>query len=263
MIAIVAIRDQPHYRRNAFIEGLRRTGYKIEITGQPKSRDDLYVTWNRYGPNETFADLWERDGGTVVVAENGYIGADAQGRQLYAISMHQHNGAGRFPVFPEDRFARLGIAVQPWRTSGDHVLITAQRGIGSKLMASPAEWHRNAERYIAKRTKRAIRTRLHPGNKPATTPLADDLRGAWACAVWSSASGIKALTLGVPVLYDAPHWIAEQCARPLADVESPLCDDELRAAALHTMSHGQWSVAEIEAGEPFARLRWMFASESA
>jgi hypothetical protein len=261
LIAVCAIRDQPVYRRHAFIIGLRKAGYTVTSQADPKSRDDLYITWNRYGPNERTAELWERDGGSVLVAENGYIGTDSQGRQLYAISIGQHNGAGRFPVSTEDRFARLGIAVKPWRTDGEHVLICAQRGIGSRLMASPDNWHASTERYLRARTKRPIRTRLHPGNKPAVVPLASDLAGAWACAVWSSASGVKALTLGIPVLYDAPHWIASEGARPLAAVETPLLDDACRLAALHRMAHGQWTVEEIESGEPFVRLREFIRAE--
>lgn len=31
-------------------------------------------------------------------------------------------------------------------------------------------------------------------------------------------------------------------------------DDALRQAALHRMAHAQWTVAEIESGEPFARI---------
>jgi hypothetical protein len=256
VIAVCNIRAEPHYRREAFERGLQRAGYLVLRTGSPKGPQDLLVQWNRKPSDEQNAARWERDGGTVLVCENGYIGQDSEGRQLYAISCGQHNGAGWFPVGNEDRFSALGIELEPWRTpdpSGD-VLICAQRGIGSRLMASPANWQFDAMRKLSGASPRKCRVRQHPGNHAPTKSLADDLQGVWACAIWSSSSGVKALTMGVPVLYDAPHWIAYACARRLADVERPIRDDEARKLAMHHVAHGQWSVAEIETGEPFARI---------
>jgi hypothetical protein len=53
----------------------------------------------------------------------------------------------------------------------------------------------------------------------------------------------------------APHWICAGAARHGLDgLAAPLRDDAARRTALHKMSHGQWSVAEIEAGEPLKRI---------
>ena len=72
------------------------------------------------------------------------------------------------------------------------------------------------------------------------------------CYVWSSACGVKALTMGIPVVYAAPHWICAGAAS--RDLAAPLMDDTARQHALHRMAHAQWSVSEIESGEPFARI---------
>jgi hypothetical protein len=252
--AICTIRPEPNYRRDAFEAGLQRVGYTLDRTATPAGPEDLLILWNRKPNDEPAAQAWEARGGSVLVCENGYIGKDAEGRQRYAISVHGHNGSGWFPEGTEDRFAALGIELAPWRTDGQHLLICAQRGIGSRKMASPPSWEYDATRRIGKATKRVTRVRAHPGNKAAAIPLENDLADAWACVIWSSSAGVKALTLGVPVLYDAPHWICERAARPLVYAENPLRSDVPRLEALRHMAHGQWSVAEIESGEPFARI---------
>lgn len=195
----------------------------------------------------------------MLVAENGYIGKDANGVQLYALSVHGHNGSGWFPVGPEDRFAALSLAVRPWVDRPDgYTLICGQRGIGSKEMASPANWHYKAANTVGG----SVRVRNHPGNKHhqpvAGVMLHDDLSGAKACRIWSTAAGVAALIAGVPVQYDAPKWICQEGAGKTA----PMVDDRARAKALQTMSYGQWSIDELNTGEPFERIRANIESAS-
>jgi hypothetical protein len=254
MIAISHIRKDPCYRSDAFSRGLRACGYHLCATGRPNDKRDLLVIWNRYGSNEAIADQWEQRGGSVIVAENGYIGKDANGIQLYAISVHGHNGAGWFPVGDTDRFSALGIALKPWRKTGEHVLVCGQRGIGSRTMASPAGWHDRAAMNVSAHLNRVAKIRMHPGRHAPATALEDDLANAWACMIWSSGSGVKSLVEGVPVIYDAPSWIASGAAVRLKDADALCTDDAKRLAALQRMSWGQWRIAEIESGEPFARI---------
>lgn len=258
MLAICQIRPLPHYRRDAFEAGLRKAGYSLVNAGRPAGPEDLLIIWNRYGASESMADTWERCGGTVLVCENGYAGKDSDGHQYYAISAHGHNGSGWWPEGSEDRWAALNIPLQPWRAPTDtgHVLVCGQRGIGSREMASPNGWHDHVASRLRKMTDRPIRIRLHPGNQPAKVPLEDDLRGAHACVVWSSGSGVKALIGGVPVLFDAPAWICKGASASVSQAnldDLPMREVE-RVAALHRMAWAQWSVSEISSGEPFVRF---------
>ncbi len=193
MLAALRIRQQPHYRRSAFVAGLERLGYRIECAGQPQSCRDLLVLWNRMGPDDRDAERWQRDGGTVLVCENGYLGTDASGRQFYAISVGQHHQG----IADDDRHGP-SVELQPWRKDGEHILVCAQRGIGSRLMASPPQWHVRIMDRLRGLTDRPLRLRMHPGNQTPKRSLQDDLQGAYACCVWSSGAGVKALALGVP-----------------------------------------------------------------
>lgn len=245
---------EPHYRRQAFVKGLERAGYTVGETARPADARDLLVIWNRQGPDELRANEWEQRGGTVVVAENGYFGRDADGRQLYAISVHGHNGSGWFHQGDGDRFTPLCIELAPWRQSGPP-LVCAQRGIGSARMASPRQWDQKTVSTLRRMGFAKARVRQHPGRYKVTTPLDQDLAGAGVCVIWSSAAGLRALQLGVPVVYTAPHWIgAEAASRGLGTVLAPLRDDAARLRAMRHAAWGQRTVAEIESGEPFATI---------
>lgn len=259
MKAVCQIRREPHYRYDAFVAGLTRAGYTLANHGtRPADRRDILVVWNRHGPTDNEAIEWEQRGGTVIVCENGYLGNDSQGRQLYAMAAHGHNGSGWFPVGDEDRFARLGVELQPWRADAPsgHFLLCSQRGIGSKKMASPALWDSRTTKALIAAGFKNLRVRPHPGKEPAKNTLEQDLDGARACVIWSSASGVRALVLGIPVIYTAPHWIcAEAAGHGVATAGNLVRDDERRRRAMHKLAWGQRTVEEIESGEPFVNLR--------
>lgn len=255
--AYCLIRKDPHYRHEAFNAGLVRAGYTVSQAFPGRAAPgDMMVIWNRYGEFESAAERFEREGGIVLVAENGYIGKDEGGLQYYALSKHGHNGSGRWPSGGAERFERLQLELKPWRERGEHILVCAQRGIGSRSMASPNGWHAEVTRRLRARTERPIIVRLHPEDRQLRgakqPPLEEQWRGAWAVVIWSSSSGVKALIDGLPVIYDAPHWICAGAAGRLDQIESPPMGDRL--AALQRMAWAQWTAAEIASGAPFKLL---------
>lgn len=257
-LANVMIRKEPHYRRAAIEDGLKKLGFSIGDFMKPEGREDWLVLWNKkHGADETAANYWEQRGGTVIVMENGYL--QKTDKTTYAISVHGHNGSGWFPIGDEDRFSKLGFEVKPWWYTGvdpGHILVCGQRGIGSSLMASPPGWMEKAVRRTGQAVYRPVRARSHPGNFSARTPLLADLKGAYSCFIWSSGAGVRALVEGVPVCYDAPFWICSDGAeKGLGPLDEPsMTSDAGRKKALHKMSHGQWHFEEIATGEPFARI---------
>jgi hypothetical protein len=256
------IRTQPHYRREAFESGLKAAGYQV-TPGWPDTHarpGDILVTWNRHFDTAPHALAIERLGGTVVVAENGYLGLCPERRQYYALAQGGHNGSGNWTVGKEDRFAKLGIAVKPWRSNPDgHIQIFGQRGIGSPGMASPPNWHLDIAAKLRKIQKREVRVSLHPG-PPAIDPevterTVKELQGAYCAVIWSSARGVRALVEGIPVFFDAPYWSCSRAAvRGTGNLDRPCLDDAMRADALHRMAWAQWSVDEIQSGEAFKTL---------
>lgn len=256
-IAYLRIEKGPEYRFNAFYEGLIAAGYTT-TPREPRSINpgDVLVMWNRGGTNETFGSIFEKAGGTVLVAENGYIGADENGHQLYAIAKGGHNGSGTWYQGGSERWKELNIELQPYRKDGSHVLLCPNRFIGSKVMRMPLGYAEFMTTRLNDLTKRPIHIRPHPGNwqvNPPKTPLEDDLRNAWAVGIWSSSSGVRALVSGIPVFYFAPYWIASDAAdNDITHIENPVLKDRL--PAFEKLAWAQWTLNEIRKGLPFYYL---------
>lgn len=264
MKAYCLIRSEPHYRRDAFVAGLTACGYKVETSyqGWPVERGDVLVTWNRYGMTESIADKFEAAGGTVLVAENGYLGPAGVSphgmnpRSIYALARRAHNGRGQWHVGGPERFAALGVELQPWRRDGDYILVCPNRSFGMSGGVMPQDWALDVTRRLQAVTKRPIRIRAHPGNYDSKVPLAGDLRRAWACVIWSSSCGVQALVAGVPVISEAPWWICHGAALKSVErqAELPLLIPHVREIALKSLAWAQWNVDEISSGEPFRYL---------
>lgn len=254
MRAILRIRKEPHYRRQAFEQGLSRVGFTLHESFRPESPSDWLVLWNRKkGTDEAEADAWEARGGTVIVCENGYLAKTE--KTHYAISVHGHNGSGWHPVGDEDRFVKLGFEIKPWRRDGKEIIVRAQRGIGSTLMANPTGWAERITTKLRPLTRLPIRVVQHPGDKNKAASDAIALKNAAGIVIWSSALGVRALVEGVIVWCAAPHWVCGGCASPLTDFPVHLWQpDVARTTALHKMAHNQWHFDEIATGEPFARI---------
>lgn len=247
--AWLAIRDAVHYRRDAFVAGLERCGFRVQ-KGAPNgggNKGDILVLWNRYGGNHRVATIFEQQGRPVLVAENGYLGEQLGGKTVMAMSRGHHNGAGKWPDGGPERWDALGFELQPWRTDGTETVILPQRGIGPPGVAMPLRW--------AAEVAKLGRIRRHPGTNKAAIPLEQDLAKAKQVIVWGSGAGIKALAWGIPVFYAFPQWIGGPAARPLAKMDrGPLRDHAARLATFRRLAWAQWTLDEVTSGEAFKRL---------
>jgi len=210
---------------------------------------DVLVIWNRQSMYEAAAKRYERAGATVIVAENGYLGADADGNHLFALALDHHNGRGRWPEGGPERWQSLGVPLAPWRAGGRDVVVLCQRGIGSPGVAMPRSWPADVARRLKVSTRRPVVVRLHPGNKPAVGPsLSDALADCWCAVTWGSTAALKAMVMGVPVVSEMPGWIG--AAGGTVDV--PWRGE--REPIFERLAWAQWSAAEIATGEPFKHL---------
>lgn len=253
MRAVLRIRREPYYRRAAFEQGLKRVGFVLDdkLT-RPDGPESWLLLWNRQGENEAFADNWDRLGGTVVIAENGYL--QKVDKTYYAIAVHGHNNSGWHPVGDEDRFSKLGFPLKPLRQDGSKILVCGQRGIGSRTMKSPPGWGEKMVKELQAITNWPVKLRPHPGNHAPKIPLLTDLKDVTCVAVWSSAAGVMALVEGIDVIYRAPHWICQEAASRTYRHAGEQALTSNREHELHRMSHAQWHHEEIAQGIPFARI---------
>lgn len=246
-IASVMIRRHVHYRHDAFMHGLRKAGYDVRTAFPPQVEPrDVVAVWNRHGSTDVWAGRFEDAGARALVTENGYIG-----NGFYALALHQHNGAGTWPVGEPGRWESFGIRLRPWRKTGRHILVLPQRGVGPHNVAMPRGWLKSVTDRLLQVTDRPIRVRPHPGaNK---TPLEPDLADCWCCVTWGSGAAIKALAAGIPVVHELPAWIgAPAASRKLASVEAPYTGDRL--PMFQRLAWAQWTLPELESGRAFLHL---------
>ena len=223
-------------RHAAFTTGLTRAGFTVtdKLTTRP-APGDILVTWNRLQDGRLAADAFESRGNQVLVAENASWGNAFAGHHWYTVARRFHNTAGMFPVGGRERWASLGVELQPWRLAGETVILP-QRGIGPPQVAMPRHWPAQALK------RHGGRVRHHPGQGPAVD-LQLDLAQAGRAVTWGSGAAVKALMWGIPVVSEMPGWIGEQDNT-----------DAGRLAMLERLAWAQWKLEEIASGEPFMRL---------
>lgn len=250
--AVCLVRVEPADRLQAYLSGLSRVGYQVSDHVQHRPRPgDVLVIWNRTGNLDQLAANWEHAGATVLVTENGWIGQDRDGRQLYALCKSQHNGAGDWCIGAEDRWKRWGIEPEPWRTAGENVLLLPQRGIGSLRVRMPPNWEQRTRRRLRKESERKVVIRPHPG-RVKLEPHASFVN-VHAAVTWASGAAIKAIVAGIPVVYEMPEWIGGKAAvRGLENLENLFMGD--RTQMLRRLSWAQWELGEIASGEAFRCL---------
>lgn len=236
MKAWLNLRHQESKRGQVFTAGLRNLGFEvcIGVTADPGPKDIL-VTWNRIGLGDVAARSFESRGLSVIVAENAAWGNDFLGRQWLTLSNNFHNTAGLFPVGNKWRWDDLKVQLQPWRQSGETVILP-QRGIGPKEVAMPSGWADQAYRQFKGRVRR------HPG-KTASAPLEVDLARCGHVVTWGSGAAIKALMWGVKVTSQMPNWIGKQNNT-----------DEGRIEMFRRLAWANFETKEIENASAIARL---------
>ena len=234
------------------MEGLKALGYNVSVklTKQP-TKEDVLLLWNRNGIRHEYAKQYEAVNAKVLVAENGWIGKTRNGGKFYSLSLGWHNGLGQWHCGEESRFEKLNVSLDPWRKSGEHILVLPSRGIGAPGVGMPRDWPITIAQRLQKMTKRRIKIRPHPGDK--NSDLSGDLFNAHCVVTWGSGAGIKAIAAGVPVFYELKNWIGKGAAKIFgSDIENPFLGDRMRM--FERLAWASWTADEIASGLPFRYL---------
>lgn len=237
MRAVVQIKDEPLYRRNAFYSGLSAHGYEVVPRIFNIQPSDCLVIWNRYGIGHIEAKRFEAVGAKVLVAENGYLGREWLGTSWYALSKNHHNGAGSWNDLGPERWDGWNVELESWREGGSEIVGLPQRGIGEPGVAMPFGWCNG----------RADRCRVHPGENKPLISLEDDLKNAKGVVTWASGAALKALVMGIPVTYGFKDWIGATASVPYP--QAPVPGDRL--GMFRRLAWAMWNVDEIASGQAF------------
>ena len=182
---------------------------------------------------------------------------------------HVHRG-GRFTygARPDDRFLRLGLRAEPWRSGGDAVIVAGQIDDDYSLDGLDAfEWACDVASHVRK-SEPSVVVRTHPldtssrwdefgaasGIEISRRPLEEDLGRAACWVSYTSGSSIDAVLAGVPSVTLSPdNFCWDVCRHALKDIRNPLFAD--RQPLLNRLAYSQWSAEEIGSGEAWRHLR--------
>lgn len=263
----ILVRDREGYPYAELMAGLSAHG----LTPQPLTRATpdpraVLVTWTpwRGGLADRVGSAHASRGGDWIVCENGYLG----GKNHVAMGRAGYNGWGvATPTGrPPDRFETLELKIEPWRESGEHILVIGQAGGTDHRFTMPLDWPDKVIECLRRLTNRPIIYRPKP-TRPE--PLASDwsdvttadrhvtldelFEGAHAVVVYNSKVAGYALLKGVPVLYDAAHCaLSALYLRGLDSLENPPQPD--RWPFFCDLAYAQRSRAEIASGAAFSYL---------
>jgi hypothetical protein len=259
--------------------GLARHGINAPIsTTRHYEPTDLAVFWNHRSTRRHIMDGQRERGADYLVMENGYINGtngDYRTRRMANISLGYNGLNGRADFHnacsPPDRWRKLGVALAPWKSGGDYILILGQVPGDESLAQCPDlfKFYRDlADRLRATFPDLPVRFRPHPlarqydwqklglehfkskGDDQAS--LADQLNRAAAAAGWNSNALVDAVISGVPIIANDVGSMAWPVA---ADANCPCIYEPDRRQWAWNLAYTQWTPAEIEDGTAWDHLK--------
>lgn len=149
-----------------------------------------------YGISPGMESLW-RDARDFWFIDNAYF--DAARGTHYRVTKNrlQHTGTG---TSDGQRFAALGIEIEPWRDAGSHLLLCPQ---SDHFMRAVARYEGNwvADTLALLKNRRPVRVRPWARDKrEQAETLTADLAEAFAVVTWSSAAAVTAILAGIPAV---------------------------------------------------------------
>src|SRR5690554_1980529 len=245
-----------HKGARAVVAGFQAIGHKAVICtakyfdGETEDFGLVVVVGEHSG--HKVAKAYKAIGAPVLTMDWGYFkrvnSRDEHGTGHWQVGV---GGLNRLPEFacPPDRFEALGIAVAERGGNPDGYVLVCGQVPGDAAHGLGYEGYTSWLRDVLSRYPDAV-YRPHPAGAPLfsyprtdTGPLADALAGARQVVTYNSNVGHDALLAGVPVIAEGRAAYAELCGEELPSLAD-------RLAYFHRAAHGQWTVAEMETGEP-------------
>jgi hypothetical protein len=167
---------------------------------------------------------------------------------------------------PEDRWDYIvkynsKLKVQPWRTTGEHILLCMQREGGWMMKGrDPMEWAQTTINKIREYTDRPILIRPHPANPKIyqfsginitsrMRPIDSDLDKAWCVVTNNSSVAVEPVIRGIPLfLTDADCLAAPVANFDFSRIEDPELMDRYLCGWLNELAHTIWTKNEMAGG---------------
>jgi hypothetical protein len=165
--------------------------------------------------------------------------------------------------------------LKPWRTNGDHILITLQRPLGWSMRGVNLKtWLQTTFSKIRQHSDRPIRLRWHPGDwkafpryepmlkkynatlSPQETSITDDLVNCWALVCHNSTPSAVASIEGIPAfITDDPNYsqAGDVANTDFSRLENPIMLD--REQWIRKLAQCHWSFDDVQSGRCWKHMR--------
>ena len=196
---------------------------------------------------------WRHSGRKFIYWDRGYA------RRVFAtwLPRGEHGGYYRWHTnsfqlsavrdVPGDRWEALNIPVQPWRTSGRHIVIAAPTRTYAAFHLCQS-WIADTIDRLSRVTDRQLVIR----DKESKRSLQADLDGAHALVTHGSIAAVEAVILGYPVFVHPDSAAALVGQTDLRQIERPAMPDRTRW--LHSLAYNQFNEAELIDGTLWSLL---------
>lgn len=257
-------------------DGVRRYGDIARIERaenfDPRQLGDVCIIYGYTGHTQPIFKAYMDAGKPALFLDLGYWGRWEGGRfeGYHKVCVNSRHPTAYIEFLMKaklpDRGALATPAIQPWRETGEHILLC---GMSDKAAASvgyrPNEWETAVVQKLRKKTKRQIVYRSKPGLRnivrqiPGTTldkntVIADSLVNCHAVIARHSNAALDAICAGVPV------FVEDGAAKPMSgrwlEVEDPKFPEN-REKWLNAVAWCQFTKNEIESGFMWKSIKGM------
>lgn len=165
--------------------------------------------------------------------------------------------------------------LRPWRTQGNHILITLQRPMGWSMRGQDLmSWLRKTVKQIRAHSDRPLRVRWHPGDwknypqfaeqlksfklvvSPQDRHILEDLENCWALVCHNSTPSSVAVMEGIPAfITDDPSYCQAGAVanRDFSQLENPGMPD--RDLWIRQLAQCHWNFEDLRSGRCWRHMR--------
>jgi hypothetical protein len=214
-----------------------------------------------------------------------YARAEHEWHRYSINSVYPGNGVYFFDQMDTTKWATYSAwhntLLKPWRSTGNHILILAQRPNGWNMFGADQDaWLDQTIASIRQHSDRPIVIRMHPGDgtrfkqieklqkRHGTTisisqhvNIRDALVDCWCSVGYNSTPNVISAIEGVPVYVADPvhSWAADIAFTNLDLVENPPLPD--RTAWVNKIANIHWSNNEVKSGQLWSAIKkYIFVS---
>jgi len=170
--------------------------------------------------------------------------------------------------------SHYNMDLQPWRTTGSHILICMQRPMGWSMRGQNLmHWFESTLATIRQYSDRPVRVRWHPGDwknfpknenfakykvtlSPQTKHITQDLVDCWAVVCHNSTPSSVATIEGIPAfITDDPGYCQAGAVAntDLSLIENPLLPD--REQWIRRLAQCHWNFEDLKSGRQWTHMR--------